>query len=561
MRRHLGVKFLTAKTIRQIARRPRIRLMLAVTAAFALAGGGPGGPALQAQRGPNPVSVENGQSGDTGWDISGAGDPTIQGFATDISVNTGQTVNFKIQTDSTNYKLEIYRLGYYGGAGARKITTLGPFTQPQNQTVTCATDTTTGLVDCGNWAVFPTSWTSTGAVSGIYVAKLTRNDTGGASHIVFIVRDDARQADVVVQTSDTTWQAYNRYGIGSLGGGSLYCGGPISNAGSAYATSCPTRSAKVSYNRPIDTRGHDPQSFLFASEYPMVRWLEANGYDVKYWAGVDTDRRGADLTGARKPKAFVSMGHDEYWSTAMRDHVEQAAASGVNLAFLGANAMYRHIRFESSSLGATRREVNYRVAHADPMTRSYPAEATVQWRDHPVNRPEDRVLGAMYECNPVHADAVVYDPVPWLFAGTGLGAGDRVTGLIGREYDRVFRDTKRPRRLWVLFRSPVTCAGARSVADTTLARFPSGAAVFDAATQGFVCAFSGCPKVPVDERVQRLVHNLLDAYMSGVPSGPEPRPFSVGPMQISPPRLTQQHPEQAGPSSGVRTIPSTPRRR
>ena len=74
------------------------------------------------------------------------------------------------------------------------------------------------------------SWPTGAAVSGIYVAKLKRADTGGASHIVFIVRDDARQADVLVQTSDTTWQAYNQYG-----GGSLYCTGPVSNAGTVYA--------------------------------------------------------------------------------------------------------------------------------------------------------------------------------------------------------------------------------------------------------------------------------------------------------------------------------------
>src|ERR1700674_2604767 len=45
------------------------------------------------------------------WDVSGAGDPTIQGFATDISVNRGQTINFKINTVSNNYQLDIYRIG------------------------------------------------------------------------------------------------------------------------------------------------------------------------------------------------------------------------------------------------------------------------------------------------------------------------------------------------------------------------------------------------------------------------------------------------------------------
>ena len=135
------------------------------------------------------------------------------------------------------------------------------------------------------------------AVSGIYVAKLTRHDNGHNSHVVFVVRDDSRTADIVFQTSDTTWQAYNQYPGVSAGGASLYCGGPLSNDGSSYARSCATRAAKVSYNRPFDTRAHDPQSWLFNAEYPMVRWLEANGYDVKYQSGVDTDRRSFDLTG------------------------------------------------------------------------------------------------------------------------------------------------------------------------------------------------------------------------------------------------------------------------
>ena len=114
------------------------------------------------------------------------------------------------------------------------------------------------------------------AVSGIYFAKLVRTDTGGASHIFFVVRDDASTSDILVQTSDTTWQAYNDYG-----GNSLYVGSP---AGRAY---------KVSYNRPFITRGNQfGRAWVIDAEYPMVRWLEANGYDVSYAAGVDTDRHG-----------------------------------------------------------------------------------------------------------------------------------------------------------------------------------------------------------------------------------------------------------------------------
>ena len=203
----------------------------------------------------------------------------------------------------------------------------------------------TDSADCRNWNV-SASWSTGSAVSGIYIAVLKRIDTGGASHIVFVVRDDSRQADIVVQTSDTTWQAYNQYG-----GGSLYCNGPVSNAGTVY--SCTGRATKVSYNRPVDTRAHDPQSFLFNAEYPMVRWLEANGYDVKYIAGVDTERTPASLLGAHKPKAFLSIGHDEYWSAGQRAKVEAARDGGVNLAFFSGNEMYWKTRWEASIADGT----------------------------------------------------------------------------------------------------------------------------------------------------------------------------------------------------------------
>ena len=221
------------------------------------------------------------------------------------------------------------------------------------------------------------SWSTASAASGIYLAKLKRIDTGGASHIVFIVRDDARQADFVFQTSDTTWQAYNQYG-----GGSLYCGGPHSNAGTVY--SCTGRATKVSYNRPFDTRAHDATSFLFNAEYPMVRWLEANGYDVKYISGVDTDRRAADLVGAKKPKVFLSVGHDEYWSAGQRASVEAARNAGVNLAFFSGNEIYWKTRWEPSVDGSNtpyRTLVGYKDTLGGVKLDPMPNVTTGTWRD------------------------------------------------------------------------------------------------------------------------------------------------------------------------------------
>lgn len=54
----------------------------------------------------------------------GRGDGSIQGFATDISVNVGERIDFKIDTDASAYSIGIYRTGWYGGLGARKVATV-----------------------------------------------------------------------------------------------------------------------------------------------------------------------------------------------------------------------------------------------------------------------------------------------------------------------------------------------------------------------------------------------------------------------------------------------------
>src|SRR5205807_6764742 len=122
----------------------------------------------------NPIACENTKPGNpsSDWDVTGAGDASIQGFATEISVNKGQTVHFKISTNATSYSLDIYRMGYYAGAGARQIASITPSASlPQNQP-TCLSDSSTGLIDCGNWAESASWAVPPDAVSGIYFAKL-----------------------------------------------------------------------------------------------------------------------------------------------------------------------------------------------------------------------------------------------------------------------------------------------------------------------------------------------------------------------------------------------------
>src|SRR4051812_44061134 len=101
---------MTLTSLQQLARRPRARLLIATLLTLLCAGREAGRHPVEAQSSPSLiVKTENANVGDGDWDISGAGDPSIQGFASDISVNTGQTVDFKIKTDSNNYQILVYR--------------------------------------------------------------------------------------------------------------------------------------------------------------------------------------------------------------------------------------------------------------------------------------------------------------------------------------------------------------------------------------------------------------------------------------------------------------------
>ena len=296
----------------------------------------------------NPISVENALTGNPSseWDITGSGDLSIQGFPTTLSVDGGETIDFKIdvQLPQTDYTIKIYRLGYYNGSGARLVADLGSFTGiPQPQPLY---EIATGKTDCSNWSV-TASWNTTGFISGIYLAKLTRVDNNGSSHIAFIVRNDDGEADLLFKTSDATWQAYNGYG-----GNSLY----VNNSGTPIPGF--NHATKVSYNRPFYTRSGgggsgSSEDWLFNAEYPMIRWLERNGYHVSYTTDIDMDVDPKQITpnglgNTYAHKVLLSVGHDEYWSAAERTKFENARNSGVHLAFFSGNEVYWKTRWEDN---------------------------------------------------------------------------------------------------------------------------------------------------------------------------------------------------------------------
>lgn len=308
----------------------------------------------------NPIVLENQKQGtpQSVWQIAAGADSTkIQGFTTAISTNVGSTVQFKInnQTGAPNYHIDIYRLGYYGGNGARLITSLQHQAAASVIQPAPLKDTSTGLVDAGNWSVTD-SWTvPTTAVSGVYIANVI--DGTQVFQIPFVVRSDASSSAIVFQTSDQTWEAYNPWG-----GADLYAGNGPGINGSAYA---------VSYNRPITTRDGGlfgtSNDMVFSAEYPAIYWLEQNGYDVSYISGIDAATSGSLLL---NHQVYMDVGHDEYWTDSQVSNVQAAGHAGTNLMFLSGNEVYWQTRLAASidpSHTANRTLITYKDTHANQL--------------------------------------------------------------------------------------------------------------------------------------------------------------------------------------------------
>ena len=479
----------------------------------------------------NPIVAENLLPGTPAsqWQVAANGDLSLQGFTTDISVQRGQPVQFKINdTTAAKYHIDLYRLGYYQGLGARQVAGISSALALRQVQPAPIIDRQTGLVDCGNWAVSATWNVPADATSGVYAADLVRDDTGAKSQIIFVVRDDLSHSDLLFKTSDATWEAYNTFG-----GSSLYTG-PHKQ-----------RAYKVSYNRPLLTRGNAPTNAVFHSEYPMIRFLEANGYDVSYFSSVDADRFGSQIL---QHKTMLSVGHDEYWSGTERAHVEAARNAGVNLAFFSGNEIFWKTRWEGGKVGVPtsyRTLVCYKDTHANrPIDPNRPTW-TGTWRDPRFSppgdggQPENALSGTMFIVNGYTNDAITvpsFDGKMRFWRNTSVanlnpgGVATFPTGTLGNEWDQSPDNGFRPAGQFFL--SSTTVSGVKVLQDygskyaigtathhLSLYRARSGALVFGAGTIQWSWGLDATHDYagpPSDPRMQQATVNLL-ADMSAQP--------------------------------------------
>lgn len=407
----------------------------------------------------NPIVAENNLTGTEAWRLTNpALHREIEGYASATSVNHGEAIQLYVNTSAPSYTLEVFRMGWYRGLGARRV--FGPVSVPGTVQLTPAPDPQTGLVDCdwkNPYLLKTAAADSAGTpwISGVYLAKLSTADTSRQSYIIFVVRNDDRPSDLVLQLPVTTYQAYNFWGGKSLyleSSGSelpwgLVKGEPAvkvsfnrpyagsTNPSAAYGVGAGdflTNTQPVMHGYPISSAGWD---------YNLVRWLEREGYDLSYLTSLDTHTSPELL---KSHKAFLSAGHDEYWSWSMRDNLKAARDAGMHLAFFGANAVYWQVRFEASpaTQAANRVLVAYKdKAKDDPYSKdddpSNDRFITVRWHSELVVRPEDSLVGQHYVLDPVDGDIVISNASHWVFENTELHEGSRLVGLLGYEVDGI----------------------------------------------------------------------------------------------------------------------------
>jgi hypothetical protein len=477
---------------------------------------------------PNAIAAENSLPGSiyTSW-FGITTNANIAGYTGSMSYAAGDTVDFKVDSGNNAFTIDIFRIGFYNYEvfGARRYATItgSPAAQP------APTIDSYGATVCA-WSTTATWNIPADLVPGVYIANIRRSDTPAHAHnTIFVVRTPkpaARQNQILIKTSEFTWQAYNIWGNFGEDGGT-FTGRSVYGQGSAEPFTLAKRSFAVSFDRPFSVQTSDDITSFYDSEISLINFLEGNAFDLAYTTMIDIEK---DPTLPNLFKCVVSSSHDEYWSTNQRDAFENARDQGVNLAFFSSNESLWHVRFDPADSG--KREMicykdSWDTTGWDNTTKYDPVEFTGTWRDSRTTvggvnnqdrRPESGMSGQWFIGNAtVSASMMVpfaYKDLPiWRHTAiTSLTSGNSQTlqpaglgtGVIGDEVDYVNNsDSSTPKNL-VLLQSQNLALNAQ-VADIngvtyngtgtylygmSLYMAPSGALVFGAGTWRWACGIS-----------------------------------------------------------------------
>lgn len=507
-------------------------------------------PGVQLSR----IALENARPGSSAWRLEQpARAHEVEGYASQISARRGDRVRLYVHVSEPHaVHYELYRMGYYQGLGGRFIASAAPRQlEPQ---ASCPIDASSGLVEC-RWSPSFELTIEPDWITGQYYFKLIRDD-GYASYVPLVIKEPERHAKVIVQSSVTTWQAYNVYGGSSLYRNNLP---PELNFKRKHADA-------VSFNRPYtcqDLSSADCQPG--AGDYELGErylnlFLEQRGIEIAYVTNLDVDPAGEpDLLQDRT--LYITVGHDEYWNLGERTALEQARDRGVSLFFLSANVGYWRVRFEPDSDGTARRTmVCYKESERDPVQGP---ENTTEYRFKPQSHPEQALIGVMYDDDGSRTYFDAFAPVVaradhWIFAGTGVHDGDVLSHIVGYEFDHAFENNDAPAGRELVTHSNLIGVRAHNIAHDMSVYYPTDHnLVFGGGSIYWARGLTH--PLYKDARVVRMFENLL--ARAGVPtdvsdamdSGSEPAAY--GGMEVLAGSSDAEGPSVMGAPVGLALAP------
>ena len=347
----------------------------------------------------------------------------VEGYCNQSSYLPGDEIQFHISSSAQICKMTIVRLGAtLDTVYVHDSIPVDEYSVPENASSHgCDWPATVFLPVPEHWK------------SGYFEVTLSVEDRGGkfaqrnrrsaSGQLFFVVRSDSpgSTSKILLQLSTNTYNAYNNWG-----GLSLY----------SYHARANVQGNRVSFDR--------PSTSLFRRwEYDFVRWAELNGYPLEFAVNADLEFHPEILEAY---DLVLSVGHDEYWSAKMRDHLEAFISEGGNVAFFSGNSACWQVRSEEDGRALTCWKQNY---HMDPVFASGEHEMLSSlWSHHLVNRPENQLTGVGFLHGGYHrshgqfmdgAGAYeVHRQDHWMLENTNLTKGDMFGGMhtvVGYECD------------------------------------------------------------------------------------------------------------------------------
>jgi hypothetical protein len=410
------------------------------------------------------------------------------GFLAPNSVLPGEIVRAFVTCPKGSFTLTAYRMGFYGGLGGQKYWT--------SNTIPCLTQTKQVIAPVTNLS--ESHWQESAQIPtlafppGVYLLKIA-SSVGHEAFMPLVIRQSDARGRVVFAVPTMTSLAYNHWH-----GASAYRG----------KDGFFNRARELSFDRPNDW-GYGSGKYLNYVQ-PLVVAAERLGLNIDYVTDVDVATIPNLLQGA---SAYISAGHDEYWTGKERTAVETARDGGTNLLFFGANVSYWQTRLADSPLGANRHMILYKSAQEDPNK----INPTVRFRD--INRPESILTGQNYNCFPVSGDFTVSVPDSFIFQGTHVLRGTSFTGIIGPEVDHAVTPTGFIGQIQVVSKSIVTRGGLKkriTSSDMVYGISPSGAGTISVGTMKWVeRGLTSSVSAATRSFVSQVTENILVAAARG----------------------------------------------